>query len=536
LHGRHGGLVIPLFSIPSRASWGIGEIPDIAPFAAWLASAGQDLLQLLPINEVAVGQTSPYSAMTAMAIDPMYIGVRDLPDFAAAGGETAMDAAWRAGLEQARRGRRVDYSLVRELKGRALRRAYERFRDREWEPGTDRAAALSRWAVGQAWWLDDYALFRALHAREAERAWTDWPEPLRRREAAALEQASRELADEILFRRWLQWVADEQWQAARRAMRPVALLGDLPFMVDGDSADVWANAEVFRLDGSVGAPPDAFSETGQNWGLPVYRWDVMRERDYAWLRARARRSGDLYDGYRVDHLVGFYRTYVFPQGTGEKPFFTPAAEEEQLQLGETLLRLFGEPGARIIAEDLGTIPKFVRASLARLEVPGYKVFRWEREWDEPGEPFRDPAAYGAVSVAASGTHDTETAAEWWGTLEPSDQAKVLQVPGVASLLPDAEPPVPFTPRLRDALLEVLVASGSDYLLFPVQDVFGWTDRINLPGSLGDHNWTWRLPWPLDALPEQPEARERAAVLAGWSRRYRRSVGSDRQEPTLGPQD
>lgn len=521
LHGRHGGLVIPLFSIPSRASWGIGEIPDLPLFASWLTSAGQDLLQLLPINEVAVGQTSPYSAMTAMAIDPIYIGLREVADFAAAGGEAAMDAAWREGLARARRSHRVDYALVRELKGPALRRAFERFRGDEWGSGTPRAEAFARWAREQAWWLDDYALFRALHAREAERAWIDWPEPVRRRDAAALEQAARELADEILYRRWLQWIADQQWQDAKRAMRPVALLGDLPFMVDGDSADVWANAEAFRLDASVGAPPDAFSETGQNWGLPVYRWDVMRDREYAWLRARARRSADLYDGYRVDHLVGFYRTYVFPGDDGEKPFFTPSDEAEQLHLGETLLRLFGEPGARIIAEDLGTIPKFVRASLARLEVPGYKVFRWEREWDEPGQPFRDPSTYDPVSVAASGTHDTETMAEWWEALDADDQEKVRQVPGVAALLPEAGAPLPFTPRVRDTLLEVLVASGSDFLLLPVQDVFGWRERINLPGSLGDHNWTWRVPWPVDEWRSQPEARERAGQLEAWTARHRR---------------
>ncbi len=523
LQGRHGGLVVPLFSIPSRASWGIGEIPDIPVFSSWLMSAGQDLLQLLPINEVAVGQTSPYSAMTAMAIDPIYIGLREVTDFQAAGGEEAMEAGWREELEQARRCRMVNYGLVRSLKRQALRAAFERFRETEWARGTARAEAFRRWGDQQAWWLDDYALFRALHAREAERPWTEWPEGVRARETRALEEASRELAGEIMYRRWLQWVADEQWQAAKRAMRPVALLGDLPFMVDGDSADVWANADAFRTDASVGAPPDAFSETGQNWGLPVYRWDVMRSSDFAWLRARARRSADLYDGYRVDHLVGFYRTYVFPGGD-EQPFFTPATEDEQLQLGETVLRLFAEPGVRIIAEDLGTIPTFVRASLARLDVPGYKVLRWEREWDEPGQPFRDTAAYPAVSVAASGTHDTETLAEWWDSLEPAEQEKVLRLPSVAALLPGASTPIPFSPRVRDVLLEVLVASGSDFLLLPIQDVFGWRDRINLPATRGDHNWTWRLPWPVDTLTAEPEARERAETLSAWSRRYRRGAG------------
>src|SRR6185312_1751449 len=131
------------------------------------------------------------------------------------------------------------------------------------------------------------------------------------------------------------------------------LFGDLPFMVDSDSADVWARQADFRLDASVGVPPDAFSATGQDWGMPVYRWDVMAAEDYRWLHERARRNADLYDGYRVDHLVGFYRTYGRPRDGGA-PFFTPSDEAHQVALGETVLRIFGDAGAEIIAEDLGT--------------------------------------------------------------------------------------------------------------------------------------------------------------------------------------
>ncbi|HSK10469.1 MAG TPA: 4-alpha-glucanotransferase [Vicinamibacterales bacterium] len=522
LQGRHGGVLVPLFSIPSRDSWGIGEIGDIPVFADWLRAGGQDLLQLLPINEMAVGQRSPYSAMTAMAIDPIFTSVRNVPEFQAIGGEPAMDAAWRGGLEEARRSAVLDYGLVRGLKEQALRAAFARFHQHEWQSGSGRAEAFTRWAADQAWWLDDYALFRALHAREEDRPWTEWPEALRDRDPAALAGATRELEGEILYRRWLQWIADTQWHVAKEAMRPVALLGDLPFMVDGDSADVWAHAGSFRLDACVGAPPDAFSKTGQNWGLPVYRWDRMAASDYPWLRARARRSASLYDGYRVDHLVGFYRTYVFPKDKEGKPFFTPKEEREQLRLGETVLRLFAEPGARIIAEDLGTVPNFVRESLARLQVPGYKVFRWEREWDESEQPFRDPAEYPAVSVAASGTHDTETVAAWWESLDEAEQAKVLDVPGLRALLnSSAASPGRFSPALRDALLELLVRSGSDLLLLPIQDVFGWRDRINVPASQGAHNWTWRLPWPVDTLQDVPEAQERARILAAWSRQHGR---------------
>jgi 4-alpha-glucanotransferase len=298
-------------------------------------------------------------------------------------------------------------------------------------------------------------------------------------------------------------------------------------MVDGDSADVWAHASEFRLDAAVGAPPDAFSEEGQNWGLPVYRWDVLRERGFDWLRDRARRSAALYDGYRVDHLVGFYRTYVFPRD-GSPAYFAPEDEDDQLQLGETVLAVLGEPGSRIIAEDLGTIPDFVRASLVRLGVPGYKVFRWEREWEEPSQPYRDPAAYEAASVATTGTHDTETTGQWWDGLDAEERAAVIGAPGVRERLGDEEAVAAaqaFTPALRDVLLEVLYASGSDFLVLPVQDVFGWRDRINVPASQGDHNWNWRLPWLVDALADRPEASRRADRLASWSERWTRGVAA-----------
>jgi 4-alpha-glucanotransferase len=291
-------------------------------------------------------------------------------------------------------------------------------------------------------------------------------------------------------------------------------------MVSGDSADIWARQDEFDLDASVGTPPDAFADDGQNWGLPVYRWEVMEENRFAWLRARARRMADRYDGYRVDHLVGFYRTYARPN-QGE-PYFTPAQEPAQLALGEHLLGLFAEPGARIIAEDLGTVPDVVRESLARLAVPGYKVFRWEREWHEDGEPFCDPAAYAAASVATTGTHDTEPLAVWWEEAPEDERRKAGAVPALAARGLDWGT-TSFSPEVRDAILETLVASGSDILLLPVQDIFGWPDRVNVPGQTTDDNWTWRMPWPVDRLADEPEAQERAEALAGMCRRAGRGA-------------
>ena len=179
-------------------------------------------------------------------------------------------------------------------------------------------------------------------------------------------------------------------------------------MVDGDSADVWARQDQFHLDASVGAPPDAFSATGQNWGMPVYRWDVVARDDFRWLRDRARRNAELFDGYRVDHLVGFYRTYGWPTGGGE-PFFTPTDEPDQLALGERVLTVFRESGAH--DHRRGSRHQSPTSCARRWRgsaFPGFACSGGSGYWHVEGQPFRDPSEYPALSVATSGTHDTET--------------------------------------------------------------------------------------------------------------------------------
>jgi 4-alpha-glucanotransferase len=248
----------------------------------------------------------------------------------------------------------------------------------------------------------------------------------------------------------------------------------------------------------------------------------MREQGDAWFGARARRAADLFDMFRVDHVVGLFRSWIFPRD-GSAPHFQPADEASQIAQGERLLRAVMRAGAGVIAEDLGTIPAFVRETLDALGLPGFKVMRWERLWDEPGIPFIDPAGYPPCSVATSGTHDTDTLAEWWRSADASERRAALAV----TTHPAAGPPFEadhgpaFTPAVRDALLETLFASGSDLLILPVQDVFGWTARVNVPALIDDTNWTWRLPWPVDLFGAQPDAAERQETLRRWSERYAR---------------
>jgi 4-alpha-glucanotransferase len=514
--GRHAGMLVPLFSVPSRQSWGIGEIGDLPTLGAWMADAGFSFVQLLPLNEMAEGQNSPYSALSAMAIDPVFISPSAVPEIQALGNEQMLSADERAQLRQARERPSVDYAAVRALKARALRAAFDRFHTHEWLLKTARARRLRRFMERARWWLDEYALFRALHARYEGRYWREWDTLIRDRDPAALQQARDELGVEILFYSYLQWLAAEQWMQAREAS-DIGVFGDFPFMVSGDSADVWSRQEDFRVDASVGAPPDAFSETGQDWGFPAYRWREIAAGGFQWLAARARRNAELYDAYRVDHLVGFFRTYVRePDGQAA---FVPSIEAEQIVQGERVLEVLSAPGARLIAEDLGVIPVFVRETLTRLRIPGYKVLRWEREWDLEGQPFKDPAGYPQCAVATSGTHDTETLAEWW------DEAPLAERDAVSRMVcmdpPGCDPAEPFSTHTRDAILQVLFSSSADIVLVPIHDVFGWRDRINTPAVISNENWTWRLPWPAEDLETEASAVERATFIRGLTMKYLR---------------
>jgi 4-alpha-glucanotransferase len=219
------------------------------------------------------------------------------------------------------------------------------------------------------------------------------------------------------------------------------------------------------------------------------------------MKARARRSADLFDGLRLDHLVGLYRTYIRPVDTAVPAHFVPAEEAEQIALGEALVGIYVASGADIIAEDLGTVPDYVRASMTRLGVPGFRVLRWERRWDQPGRPPIDPREFPALSVATSGTHDTEPLAAM--------PASGVRRPGAG--------PIRNNPGAVDAKLAALLGAGSSLTLIPIQDAFAWKDRINTPNQVSDDNWTWRVPQPVDTWLDWPDSVARADKLKTMTR-------------------
>ncbi|AKU91436.1 4-alpha-glucanotransferase [Vulgatibacter incomptus] len=515
--GRSAGALVPLFSVRDEGDWGVGELPDVARIAPWLRRAGLSSMMVLPLIEAAVGQDSPYSGLSAFALDPVYVSLEAIPDFSELGGEAALGDEERRELERLRSRPTVDWAAVRHLKGRWLRRCFERFVSSGASRSSDRARDLERFREQERSWLTDYSLFRALKEAHALDWWKGWPPPLRDRDPAALAAARESLEADCRYFEYLQWNAYRQLGAARReaAREGVRLAGDLPFMVAEDSADVWSRRDAFRLDATVGVPPDAYSDVGQDWGLPVYRWDVLAARGYDWLAERGRHSAELFDLLRIDHVVGFYRTFARPRD-GATPFFLPGDEDAQRRQGEAVMSTFRGAGVELVAEDLGTVPPFVRRSLASIGVPGYRVLRWEKDDDV----FRDPRNWPALSLATTGTHDTEPVASWWDALPEAERRAARALPALRHLRDDEA--AAFGPAVHEALLEAVFGSGSDLLILPVQDLFGARERINLPGTVGPHNWSYRLPWTIGELATDAFVRDRTAVLSELGSRHRRT--------------
>ncbi|HZA51539.1 MAG TPA: 4-alpha-glucanotransferase, partial [Myxococcaceae bacterium] len=483
--GRLSGILLPLFSLRARDDFGIGDFGAFDGLFDWMEAAHQRLLMLLPLLPTAEGDPSPYATRSAFGLNPLFIHLPSVPEFEESGGFEALLDQERRDLEVARTAPRIRYDLVFRLKGAAALRAFARFEEAHWRQHTSRAREFQRWQADQRDWLETYALYAALSTEHQHRAWWEWPQPLRDRQPQELLEASRRLAREILFREWQQWIAETQWHRVRQAAnrRKILLCGDEPFIIGQDSADAWANPRILCRDARLGVPPDAFSATGQDWGLPYFNFSEMQKDDYAWLRFRARKAASYYDVRRVDHAVGYFRQWIRDESTPSGRFI-PEDEGEQRKLGEFHFRLLSED-AGIIAEDLGVVPDWVRQTLTGLGLPGYRVLRWER--DE--HVYRNPRTFPPVSLVTTGTHDTETLREWWEGNDDSERAAVAQV---YPELERVDPGRQFTPRIHEALLAACENAGSDLAVLPWQDVLGTRDRINLPGTMGDGNWAYRI--------------------------------------------
>ncbi|HVJ91795.1 MAG TPA: 4-alpha-glucanotransferase [Labilithrix sp.] len=511
---RVSGVTIPLFSVRTRADWGIGQITDLPAAAGLFLRAGQSVIQVLPTHELADGETSPYGALSAFALDPIYITVEATPEVDAELLSRALGDTGRAELDRLRGLPTVDYAAVRTLKRRVLGQAFARFSERELGNDTQRARDLFAFVEDEGAWLRDHALYAALRASHAGYGWSTWPAHERDRSPEVLRLATSPrddggLGTQVLEEMYLQWIAHEQWRAARREMKRagVSLMGDMPFIVGRESADIWAHRDQFQADVSLGAPPDDFSADGQSWGLPAYDWPTMDADDLGWIRARAAHCAELFDRFRIDHVVGFFRQWIkrdAPPDAG-RGRFDPEGEVDQRARGEKVLRAMLEAAGQgtVIAEDLGVIPPFVRETMTRLGLPGYKVLPWER--DENFIP-RDPRQFPELSVATWSTHDTLPITQWWYELEHWERERLAHLDKIPLDLPEQEREL--------ALIRLLFSARSELTLLLAQEILGDKTRINLPGTVTAQNWTWRLPRPIEDLLDDPVAMGRLAAIRG----------------------
>ena len=474
---RSAGVLLHVSSLPSYG--GIGDLgPAAHEFVAFLARAKQHVWQVLPLCPTGFGN-SPYAGSSAFAGNPSLISLEVLVDWSWIDGESIAGLAGRSG--------KVDFEEVEARKLPLLYEAAGNFIDH----GLDEPKLREQWEQFEdfcrieAAWLDDYALYAVLRRELKTGAWVEWPEPLRRREPQALAEAAAKYARERILEQALQFAFSRQWELLRKAAEShsIRILGDVAIFVNMDSADVWVHPEIFELDKDLkpirvaGVPPDYFSATGQRWGNPLYRWDVLAARGFDWWIDRIRRAIEIYDIVRLDHFRGF------------EAYWAIAAGEETAVNGEWVkapgLELFRALEAALgplpmVAEDLGMITPEVDALRLELGMAGMKVVQFG--FSDKGAHTHLPYRFTLGTVAYTGTHDNDTTQGWWDALGEKERDAVEALVG------------PVNNRPAWPLIRAVQGSVAELAIVPAQDPLelGSEARINTP-AVATGNWSWRAP-------------------------------------------
>ena len=471
---RSSGILLHPTSLPGPH--GSGDLGQASyHFVDWLLAAGQRLWQMLPLGPVGYGN-SPYMGLSAFAGNPMLI---DLQELCAKG--------WLDTRELERvpdcNPRRIDFSKMIEFRSEKLARASDGFFT---HASDSDGKAFEAFCKEHADWLDDYALFMALNSKNKNKVWTEWDSGIAFRNPAALKKARTGLSNEIDFHRFTQWCFKRQWKNLKKYAngKGISLVGDVPIFVAHDSADVWANPDSFYLDKNrnptvvAGVPPDYFSETGQRWGNPLYKWDVMKKDKYAWWIKRFQATFDLVDILRIDHFRGFVGYWEIPatEKTAVKGRWVDGPRESLFDAVEKKLGKLP-----IIAEDLGLITPEVVTLRDRFQFPGMKVLQFAFS-DGPKNPFL-PHHYHENSVVYTGTHDNDTTVGWFKSATKEERAFLKQY-----IKTDGG-------EIHWDLIRLAMHSVAAMSIFPFQDILGLesADRMNLPGTTKG-NWEWRFSW------------------------------------------
>ena len=471
---RAAGVLLHPTSLPGR--YGVGDLGDeLTVFLDWAASAGMQYWQVLPLNPPGYGN-SPYGCLSSFAGSPLLISPQRLLQDRLLSAE-AMAESTVPGFAS----HEVDYDVAWPWKMAMLREAWAHFAQAPQEQR--HAFEAFEHDDDKKSWLDDFATFMAIKETHGGAAWWQWESSLARHEKGALRKVKRDLADEIRFHKFVQWLFFSQWTAVRHAAnaRGVKILGDVPIYVARDSADVWAGRELFQLDEHgnptvvAGVPPDYFSATGQRWGNPLYRWDVMAADNYKWWVARVRANLAFADVVRLDHFRGFAAYWEIPahEPTAIHGRWMPGP-------GHALFNALREAvGALpLIAEDLGFITPEVHELRRGVRLPGMKILQFGfAQADSPHLPHR----FEAESVVYTGTHDNDTARGWYETA-PEHERELAR-----AYLGNDSADFPWS------LIRTAYTSVADIAIVPVQDILGLGSeaRMNTPGA-EKHNWAWRL--------------------------------------------
>jgi 4-alpha-glucanotransferase len=460
---KHAGIMVPLFSVPGK--YGIGDIDSMYKLIDKVKHTGISVMQLLPMNAVAGDETSPYSSISSFAFNPVYISLARISYL-----EHQIP-------EPIPTGDRVDYVTANEIKYAFLKKAYSSF--------LKNASALDlkhfeEFCEKQNEWLEPYAVFHALAASNNSAFW-DWDKDLQTLNGAM--GWAKENESSVNFYKFCQWLMFEQWQELKQyaADAGISFMGDLPLYVSKNSSDHWAKPELFKKGVHAGVPPDIYAEDGQDWGNPIYNWEMMAKDGFTWWKKRLLWLGEFFDLVRVDHFRGLYSYWEVTDGKSPK-------ETEDWTTGPQtpLIDALKETGVTLIGEDLGDIPDEVDQWIQETEVPGYKVFLFG--WGHyRSEKYRWPENYPRNSLACTSTHDSESFVEFLNAMEDPYVYELAAYLGIRE-----EEQFTLT-TLLDRSIQKLLSSNSRYVIIPLQDILNIGVRINTPGTVGSKNWTAVIP-------------------------------------------
>ena len=480
----HHGINLPLFSLRSQQSCGIGEYPDLLPLINWCKKLDLDVIQLLPLNDGGP-EPSPYAALSAFALNPLNLGLASLPLLdRVPDSRELLDELQKLNALQ-----RISYPTI-QAKREAFLRHYFR------SVGSLMVSTPEFLGFMQKNpWLDAYSLFKALKIENHWQTWEEWPPEWRDPSPTHFQMLLNTYRDELLYHSLLQYLCFQQLEGVKKAAaeKKIFLKGDIPILIGRESADVWKTRRYFHLDYSAGAPPDVFTSEGQNWGFPLYDWELLEEHDYDFWKTRLQVAQNCYHIYRIDHIIGFFRIWAIAQGqTAKEGHFIPTDPSMWLGQGEKLMRMMLASSTMLpIGEDLGVVSQAVRQSLCDQGICGTKVIRWERYYDGDGRfiPFQD---YNPASMTTVSTHDSETLQLWWRAYpqEARDYCAFKGWDYQETLSRERHRDILWDSHHTASLFHINLLN--EYLAV-IPDMT-WPDpedeRINIPGTITERNWSY----------------------------------------------